>query len=160
MESEIIVVFSERGGPVSALGDQAYPSQEEAAGAAAAYLRRSGRTQGDAINRAIQMMELNVGTLHLMRQAQVTIRLVYAHRLADRTLVIPNLRVRTAERRYGTVLAQQFMATSSAGAGPDGPGWIGGRDGWLYVRWDDGKSEGRIGNDQVRASALYSGEGA
>lgn len=157
MEDEFVVIvrrFNANGAPYL-LNVKAYPSPEEAAGAAGAHMRTDGLPKGQVIDRIVTMLDLNIGAVHLVRDLNSTYRIIHAHRLGDGTLVAPGLLVRTAASRFGRILTGQFEGVSSART-TDGPGWIGGREGWLYVKWDDGKSERPHGHDQVRVGDLFS----
>lgn len=157
MENEFVVIvrrFNADGAPYL-LNMKAYPSPEEAAGAAGAHMRADGLPQDQVINRIVTMLDLNIGAIHLVRGLNSSYRILHAHRLGDGTLVAPGLRVRTAASRFGKILPGQFEGASSAQTA-DGPGWIGGKDGWMYVAWDDGKSERRHSSDQAKVADLFS----
>lgn len=155
---EGLIVICERDAGAYCLGNRAFPSQEEAAGAAVADMRRLGMAQKESLNRLINLAELNVGAIHFVRSVRATYRIVYAHRMADGKLALPRLRVKTDAGRPGTIMDRQFIAVSSAWSRPEGPGWVGGKDGWLFVEWDDGGTREELypTRKQVQASSLRS----
>src|SRR5207344_1441463 len=95
MEDEFVVIvrrFNANGAPYL-LNVKAYPSPEEAAGAAGAHMRTDGLPKGQVIDRIVTMLDLNIGAVHLVRGLNSTYRILHAHRLGDGTLVAPGLLV-------------------------------------------------------------------
>lgn len=140
---------------ITLLGE-AHASQEEAAGAAAADMQRSNAVpKRVALDRAYWLAELNMGAITRVDGFDLAYRIVYAHRLSDGTLAAPNLRVRTESGRLGTVMANQFIRSDDHRE----PWWVGGPDGWLYVKWDDGAAKSPHRLDQIKAADLSRAEG-